>query len=110
MDVFTTSATAVSVLAALVTILSKLAAARIERRRDHTIADVKWWAASADGQTWIRGYVEEWLDDQVNREVAKQRHGGGGGSHGGGYGSGHSSSPGSGHCNTHGYLDNEEES
>lgn len=67
MDVFSTSATAVGVLAALVTIVSKLAAARVERRRDHTIADIKWWAASMEGRTWIRGYVEEYSDRHCSK-------------------------------------------
>lgn len=69
MDVFSTTASAVSVLAVLITVFSKLAAARVDRRRDHTIADLKWWATSQEGQTWIRGYTEEYAD----------RHGGNGG-------------------------------
>jgi hypothetical protein len=116
MDVFTTSATAVSVLAALVTIVSKLAAARVERRRDHTIADVKWWAGSEDGRHWIRGYVAEWVDEREVRQEAREqrqerredrqeqrerRGGGNGGSNGGGISGGSLG----GDCNDHGYLD-----
>ena len=99
MDVFTTSATAVSVLAALVTIISKLAAARVERRRDHTIADMKWWAGSDDGRHWIRGYVAEWAEARAV-----------------GAGQAHPTHPtrqmdsDGGRCNNHGYRDNDEES
>jgi hypothetical protein len=123
MDVFTTSATAVSVLAAIVTILSKFAAARVERRRDHTIADVKWWAGSEDGRHWIRGYVAEWVDEREVRQEAREqrqerredrqeqreRGGGGGGRNGGGISGGISGGSIGGDCSTdcndHGYLD-----